>query len=169
MLAYPEKFRQREIRQGGVRGELNDAFCADLLIQLAALRLGADVAPDERRTDYVVVGVEHDRAVHLAGKSYAGDVGALEIGLGERVPDGNAAGAPPVLRILLRPSDFRRGEVGVLFGCRCDHLAALVDDERAGSAGANVNAEQENKCLLKCALESAFSNLKAATARPVSV
>jgi hypothetical protein len=79
--------------------------------------------------------------VHLAGEADAGDFFAAKVRCREGLADRDAGGAPPVLRVLLGPADLRRGEGLVIFGGRRDDAAAAIDNDGAGSSGANVYSE----------------------------
>jgi hypothetical protein len=79
--------------------------------------------------------------VHLSGEADTGNVFGAQTCFGDRFRNGDATGPPPVLGVLLGPADFGRSERRVLFGCGCDDAPALVDDQSARPAGANVNAE----------------------------
>ena len=120
---------------------MNQTIRADLLCQLLALLLGANVAPDQRRTDHAVLLVEHDRAMHLAGEPDAGDFIRGDAGAAQGFANRNRAGAPPVFGLLFCPADLWGREGRVLFCRGCEHAALLIDDEGACAAGANVNAE----------------------------
>ena len=52
---------------------MNEAIEADGAFEFLGLRFGALVAPDESGADDFVVFVEQDGAVHLAGKTDAGN------------------------------------------------------------------------------------------------
>jgi len=82
--------------------------------------------------------------MHLSGKSDAGDfISARSQGV-ERVPNRQSAGAPSVARILFRPSQLRRCEWRVLCCAGCGDPAVFIsiNDESAGSAGADVDPEK---------------------------
>jgi len=79
--------------------------------------------------------------VHLPGETHAGDFFRAELCLSERLVNGDAAGAPPILGLLLSPSDLRGGKWNVLFGSGCDHVALLVDDQGTRAARANIYAK----------------------------
>jgi hypothetical protein len=79
--------------------------------------------------------------VHLAGETHAGNFFRAEVRLGESLVDRRAAGAPPVFRLLLGPSDLRGRKWNVLFGRGCDEAALPVDDQGARAAGANIYAK----------------------------
>jgi hypothetical protein len=78
VFADPEKFREREVWKCRITSELDNAGGAQLLIDLLALRFGADVAPDQRRADNGIVFIEHNGTVHLTGETDAGDIGATQ-------------------------------------------------------------------------------------------
>jgi len=82
--------------------------------------------------------------VHLAGKSDGDDGIRVEAGSLKGFANRERCGAPPVARILLCPAGLRAGEIGVLFGARGENGAALVEDDRTGSAGPYVDAENRN-------------------------
>ena len=137
-----------KLGSAGLQVSLNQLFGADFFGKLAALRFGAHVAPDQRGAHDVAVLIEHDRAVHLPGETNAGDVFSAQAGLRHRFAHGDAACAPPVFGMLLGPADLRGSKRRVLFGSGRDDAALLVDDQRACSAGANVNTEYVNGRLL---------------------
>ena len=140
VLADPEKFGEREVGESRIRGELDDSLRADLAVQFAALVLGAHVAPDQSRTHHPVLIIEHDRAMHLAGESDAGNVIGAEARLGQGFANRQPAGPPPVFRLLLGPANFRRSEWGMFLGGRGRHPALFVEDQRACAARADVDA-----------------------------
>jgi len=147
VLANPKEFREGEIRKRRVAGELDDAGGSQLLIDFLTLWFGADVAPDERRANDGILVVEHDSAVHLAGESHARDVGATQSRLRERFSDGEAAGTPPVLRILFGPTDLWRRERRMFLSGGAHHMSEFIDDECASAAGSDVNSEKMNVSL----------------------
>jgi hypothetical protein len=66
VFADPENFGQREVGQGGIARELNQALEAKSAREIAALLLGAYVAPDERGANDASFFVKKNCAVHLA-------------------------------------------------------------------------------------------------------
>lgn len=141
VFADPQEFREREIRQRGIAGELNQALKAESSREVAALLIGADVAPDERGTNDASMVIKKHGAVHLAGEADTGDIFAGEIGIRERLANGEAGGAPPILGMLLGPADLRRGEGLVIGGGRRDDPAVAINYDGARAAGANVDPE----------------------------
>ena len=113
-------------------------------VEPVALGLGALVAPDERGAEDVAVGVEHDAAVHLAGEADGFDLGAVAGGAGglEGAEDGLLRGAPPVFGILLGPADVFGVDGRVVGGVGGEDVACAVDEDGAGAAGADVDAEK---------------------------
>jgi hypothetical protein len=112
------------------------------------LRIRADIAPDERGTDYLTMFVEHDGAVHLPGETDAGNFIGAEAGLLDRFRNGYAAGAPPVVGMLLGPTDLGRGEGSVIFGRGRNDVTVLIDDQGTCTAGSDIDAENVNRSLL---------------------
>ncbi|HEX8873305.1 MAG TPA: hypothetical protein VF780_01670 [Nitrosospira sp.] len=115
MFADPEKLRDREIRESRIAGKLNEEFGAKFLGKVAALLFASNVAPDQSGPDHAVLVIQHDRSVHLAGKTNASNVVSAQVGIGQRLRNRNSGSAPPVGGILLGPSNMRRGKRGMLF------------------------------------------------------
>jgi hypothetical protein len=106
------------------------------------LFFGALVAPDERGAHNFVGGVQQNRAMHLAGEADA----CYFFGANRRFLQSffyrDAAGAPPIARILFGPATLRRSERLMLFRPRRHDDTRGVHQQRAGAAGANVNAKE---------------------------
>ena len=108
VLLHPQQLGQSEVGQRGIAGKFDQMLSAQLLVQPVALRVGALIAPDQRGPQNFAIRVEHDRAVHLPGEAdgfnirrgIAGDFASLCQGAG----NGLLRRAPPVFRVLLRPS-----------------------------------------------------------------
>jgi hypothetical protein len=83
--------------------------------------------------------------VHLTGKADAGDVFAAEIRFGERLADGEAGGAPPIIGMLFGPADLRRGEGLMIRSGGRYNAAVAIDYDGACSAGADVNPKQVDR------------------------
>jgi hypothetical protein len=92
--------------------------------------------------------VEQNCSVHLARKADGGDGVSCEARSLKRFTNRESGGAPPVTRILLGPAGLGAGEVGVLFRARGKDRAAIVEDDGAGSARSNVDAEDWNNASL---------------------
>jgi len=78
--------------------------------------------------------------MHLAGEADACNVVAAQVRAGQSLADRDGAGAPPVFGMLFGPSDLRRGERLVFFGCGCEQAALFVDDKGARAASSYVDA-----------------------------
>ncbi len=146
VLAHPEELGEGEVGERGVGDELDELFVADGVVEPVGFGLGALVAPDERGAEDAAVGVEHDAAVHLAGEADGFDLDAVAGGgCGfEGAEDGFLRGAPPVFGVLLGPADVRGGDGGVVGGVGGEDLACAVDEDGAGAAGADVDAEKHD-------------------------
>jgi hypothetical protein len=84
--------------------------------------------------------VEKNSAVHLAGESHGCDGIAVKAGGLKSFAHGESGGPPPIARVLLGPAGLWTRKVGVLFGPRGEDGAVVVEDDGAGSAGADINA-----------------------------
>ena len=119
---------------------MNQAFGADSIVEILALLLCANVAPNKRGADDFARSIQHDGAMHLAGEADASDLVPAQISLRQRFANGDARSAPPISGMLFRPADFRRGERLVFFGSGGDDAAVFVDDQRACAAGSDVDS-----------------------------
>ena len=108
---------------------------ADPLLDLGALRPRAPVVPEDRGAQDVAARVEGDEAVHLAGEP---DRGRLDAQVGER----RLRRAPPVLRILLRPSRSRRRERVAALG-EGDDFAFARDRDGLGGGRPDVETDED--------------------------
>ena len=148
VFADPQEFREREIRQRRIAGQLDEAFEADGAIELFRLRFRPLITPDERGANDFVVFIEQDGAVHLAGETDSGDGTGIEAGKLQRFANGQSGRAPPVARVLLRPARLRAGKVGVLFRAGGEDRAEIVENDGARAAGSDVDAQDRNDGLL---------------------
>ena len=121
--------------------KLEDARPSDRLVEPAAFGFGALIAPDDRGPQRLVVCVEQHGPVHLAGKADARDRVGTDAAVVHDAADRELAGAPPVVGILLGPGRTRRGERLMVGRCRRDDPAIVVDEHRARTARADVDAE----------------------------
>lgn len=144
VLADPEKFGERKVCEWGIAGQLDKEVEANGALELLGLRFGALITPDEGWADDLVVLIKQDSAMHLAGETDGGDGIGGESGGMKRFAHRDGGSAPPVERILFCPAWLRAGELSVLFGARGEDRATSVEYNRAGSAGADVDAEDRN-------------------------
>ena len=135
VLPEPEELRRREAGQRTVPRLGDQVVAAEAILDLGALRAGALVVPQDRGADHLLLVVEHDEPVHLAGKA---DRGRLD---GERRERG-LSGAPPVLGILLRPARPGRREPVAALGPG-DDLPGRRDRECLDRARADVEADED--------------------------
>jgi hypothetical protein len=75
-LAHPEQFCEREIRERRIAGKLNQPIATKHFLELTALRFAPLITPDNCRSHHFVRGIEQNRAMHLAGKADAGNIGS---------------------------------------------------------------------------------------------
>src|SRR5262249_60504325 len=100
----------REVRQCGIRREIEEPIAANGSVEPATLFLGPLIAPDDRGPQDFTLGVEQHRAVHLAGQADRVDGAAREAAVRERASNCDLTGAPPVRRILLGPAPLRASQ-----------------------------------------------------------
>ena len=79
--------------------------------------------------------------MHLSGETDASDFLRGQIRAGDGFANRDARGAPPVLGMLLGPSDLRRGKWLMVLGGGRDDAAAAIENEGACAASADVNSE----------------------------
>ena len=103
----PEQFRQSEVGERGIAGQLDQALGAEEFVEFPALFFAALVTPDDGTANDLVGGIEQNRTVHLAGEANTGDLIAADTGSLKSPADRDSRGSPPVLRILLRPARLR--------------------------------------------------------------
>ena len=130
--AQPEQLRGGEAGERAVAGQRDQPVEPDARLDLGALGGRALVVPEDRRAQHALVGVEHDEPVHLPGEADRALRQAREARL---------RGAPPVLRVLLRPAGLRRRERVALVGGG-EHLAVRRDRDRLDAGRADVEPDQ---------------------------
>jgi hypothetical protein len=126
---------------------MDETVGAELVGKFLDLRLGALIAPDQRGPDDLIVRIQQDGSMHLAGKADAGNLVFTSFHPGESATHGQAAGSPPIARILFRPTWLGRSEGGVLFGARGDYPALFIHEESAGSASTDIDPEELDNVL----------------------
>src|SRR6266851_5811829 len=114
---------------------------ADLGVDRVHLRLAALIAPDERGTNHLIRAVEDYQAVHLAGKSDAAHIAAGDAALGEHAANGFHRGVPPVFGALFGPQRTLHADVFVRGSIAGADAAALIDQKRARTSGADIDAQ----------------------------
>jgi hypothetical protein len=101
------------------------------LIDPIHLGLTALVAPDERRTDDVLVAIENHQPVHLPGKSDATDLMARNSGRRQRSANRFESRFGPVFRPLLGPQRLLHHHLFVRNGHCGDFPSHRVKQDRA--------------------------------------
>jgi hypothetical protein len=80
--------------------------------------------------------------MHLSGEADAPDRISVGPQLAQSPPDRQGAGSPPIPGILFRPSQLRRRKGRVILGSGRNDFPALVNDQSARTAGADINSEE---------------------------
>ena len=141
MGANPHQLGQREVGEGWIRGQFDQPLLTDGLVEHAALLRGSLVTPDQGGAEDFFVLVEQDRAMHLSRQADCRDFAAGCAGLPQQPGDRLLACVPPVARVLLCPSILGRGKRRVLMRRRPEHGALFVNEKRARTARAYVDAD----------------------------
>ena len=102
---------------------------------------------DECGAHHCTGGVEQNRSVHLSGEPDTANFFSPNRRFQYSPFYRDAAGAPPIARILFRPARMRRRERLMFFSARRDDGAGDVHQQRARAARANVNAEEVDVAL----------------------
>ena len=130
--AQPQQLRRGEPGQCAVAGQLDEPGEADALLDLRALGGGALVVPQDRGAQHALLGVEDDEPVHLPRQT--------DRPFGQPAQDA-FGGAPPVLRLLLRPAGMWPPE-RVLRARRGEHVPLLVNGDALDGRGADIEADE---------------------------
>ncbi len=77
--------------------------------------------------------------MHLSGETEASNVIAPQSRDFQSARNGNRASRPPIVRLLLCPTNLRGNKRSMLFGCRGNHMPVLIDNEDTRSASSDVN------------------------------
>jgi hypothetical protein len=154
---HPQQLGEGEIGERGVGCELDEPRLANGLGQPRGLRRGTLIAPDECRPQHLVGGIEQHCAVHLAGEADTSDLFWRRGGGVQQFTDGELRRAPPVCRILLRPSGARRGEGNMLVRRRADDPSAAgplsLHEQCARAPGPDIDAQQLHASLSKFSID----------------
>src|SRR5205085_10086526 len=129
------------VREGRIACGADEGVASEHLVEFERLRIAALIEPNQGGTDYLVSGIEKNRAMHLAGETDAGNVSGVELGRLQGSADGLATGMPPIARILFGPSRFRTGEVLMLGGGGSDNVSGGINDQGARATGTYVNTK----------------------------
>ena len=141
MLANPEQLGCGEPRERRVGHHPDQGLAAaGTLLDLAALSRGSLIVPEQGRANDRAGLVEEDRAVHLPGEADPGDVGRLELALGQHGLDRLLRRVPPEPGILLGPARVGVG-AGILGRRRTEDRPLLVDGQGLGSRGADIDPQ----------------------------
>ncbi|KAF1034247.1 MAG: hypothetical protein GAK35_04311 [Herbaspirillum frisingense] len=122
---HPHQLGRGETRHGQVAGDAMQARRAPG--QLGAFRRAARIAPQDGRTQYLILGVQQHGAVHLARQADGADAAEWRVPqLRAQLGHGIAGGLPPVGRRLLRPARVQARHVQRAAGQR--QQGAVVAD-----------------------------------------
>jgi hypothetical protein len=87
VFTHPKQLGEGEIRERCITGEIDETIGAELFREFPDLGFGALIAPDECGADHLIVAIEQNCAMHLPGKSDAGNLIAGGGGRGESAAD----------------------------------------------------------------------------------
>jgi hypothetical protein len=80
--------------------------------------------------------------MHLAGEAHGGNIAGWGGGLGQYLLHRIAGGAPPIVRILLRPPSVRRSEGRVFGRATGNDLAFAINHDSSRATGSNVDSQE---------------------------
>jgi len=147
VLACPDDLGRRESRQRGIQSQFQEPLAANRIHNPGALRSGALVIPHDARAQHAALRVQQDHAMHLSGQAQPRQFVPADAAAPQYLLNALYSSLPPVLGILLRPLG-PRGRHGVLDGGALDDTAALIDEQRFGASGADIDAyEVGHACL----------------------
>jgi len=148
-IADPKQFREREIGEGRIAREFDEARKTGILRKLLRLFFGALIAPDDGGSNDVAVAIEQNRAMHLTGETDAGDVFSGSACVMKGFFDSRCACTPPIDGILFGPTALRRGKGLMVMSAGGGDAALSVHQQGARPASAHVNAEKVFDCRLR--------------------
>src|SRR5215813_7505246 len=138
-LPHPQQFGQGKVGEWWIAGQINQLICPKQIAEFVALLLGSLIAPDDRRSDNLIICVEQDCTMHLSREPDTGNGIFVETGINEHLPHCNSAGSPPILRRLLRPTRLRNRKRLVVRRRGRQHLSTFNDYYRTGSTRPDIN------------------------------
>src|SRR5206468_1033972 len=65
VIPHPKQLRQREVCERGITSQLDDPLASHSMVQPVAFLLRSLVAPDNRRSEHLIVFIEQHCALHL--------------------------------------------------------------------------------------------------------
>src|ERR1019366_399043 len=145
VFSHPQELGQRKVGQRRIAGQLDEPFRSYFFRQGAALAVGAHVAPDQCRAHHPPALIEHYGAVHLSGETQTSNGVPPQSSTLQSAWNGNRASGPPIIRLLLGPSNLRRSKGSVLFRGGGNYTSVLTHNQDTRSAGSYVNPEYVDK------------------------
>ena len=142
LLAHPENLGRGKASQRVVASERDQPLTSNARANLVALRGGALVVPEDRRTQDSASLVQHHEAVHLPRQPDRRHIGACASRLPQRLADAVGDARVPVLRRLLGPERSRRRERE--WRRRAGHdLPAAINQQRLRAGRRDVDAKEQ--------------------------
>ena len=140
--AHPQQLRQGEALEGRVRCELHHLRAPPhRRFDLAALRRGALIAPQDRVSQRPPVSVQAHQPVHLSAERDPRDRVQGHLAFGQQVAQARLRGGPPVVRVLFRPAGLGQQQ-GILLEIRRVRSALLVNQQALRARGADVDSDE---------------------------
>src|SRR5207249_2965484 len=107
MIAYPQVFGGSKARSSWIADQFDEASRPHLFGHPATLCVAALIGPDDARSQDLVVFIQQDNAVHLAGEANALDILRLNVvaySTHQAGTNGSDGSTPPVSRVLFGPA-----------------------------------------------------------------
>ena len=133
MRAQPQHLRQRPGRIGAVGPDLQDTRVC-LVAKLLRFIAAALIVPQDRRTDYVPVGILEHLRMGAGGERNRSNIGCRTAGRLQSAAQCITGRKPPVVRILFAPARMRR---------RCRDRRGRLADQRTITSN---DADLERAC-----------------------
>ena len=127
MLSHPQNLRCRKTGKGNIRCISRQLILANHRIQIIRLLTCSAVIPQNRRTNYRIIRIQHNQTVHLPTKADARHL--RPVTLRRQFLQAIHRLGKPILRMLLRPSRLRKKQ-RILSGHNFFNIAGFIHKQQ---------------------------------------